>query len=303
MKMYVGITDYNWFQYLKSINLDEVNFWQPKSSRNFKAIRQGELFLFKLHSPRNFIVGGGVFVKHVLLPLSLIWDAFGVKNGTTSRENFLEAIYKYRNTNRLKDPDPIIGSLILANPFFLDESHWITVPKSWSPNIVQGKTYDTETLEGRRLYNEVQSKLASNLYVMEQENRYGDPQLIKPRLGQGGFRTIVTEAYNRRCAMTGEKTLPVLQASHIKPYSKQGPHAANNGLLLRQDIHTLFDRRYMTINENSVIEVSRLIKEAYGNGRDYYALHGKSLSNIPNKVDERPSQEFLLCHNENVYMG
>lgn len=63
MEIFVGVTDNKWFRYLKSIKPDEVNFWQPNSGRNFKTIKQGELFLFKLHSPNNFIVGGGIFVR------------------------------------------------------------------------------------------------------------------------------------------------------------------------------------------------------------------------------------------------
>lgn len=54
--------------------------------------------------------------------------------------------------------------------------------------------------------------------------------------------------------------------------------------MLRQDIHTLFDRGYITIKEDNVIEVSRRIKEDYGNGKEYYAFHGKPLSNIPDKI-------------------
>ncbi|WP_162470581.1 HNH endonuclease [Desulfosporosinus orientis] len=61
---------------------------------------------------------------------------------------------------------------------------------------------------------------------------------------------MVTEAYYRRCAITGEKTLPVLEAAHIKPYSLEGSHETNNGLLLRKDLHTLFDRGYITITED-----------------------------------------------------
>jgi hypothetical protein len=56
----------------------------------------------------------------------------------------------------------------------------------------------------------------------------------------------------------------VKSASHIKPYAQQGPHEVKNGLLLRQDIHTLFDRGYLTITNDYHIEVSRRIKEDYG---------------------------------------
>ncbi len=104
-----------------------------------------------------------------------------------------------------------------------------------------------------------------------------------------------TEAYHRRCAITGEKTLPVLNASHIKPYSKEGPHIASNGLLLRQDIHTLFDRGYITINKDHVVEVSKRIKADYGNGKEYYAYHGKPLSNIPDKIEESLDRLLDYC--------
>ncbi|MBS4055177.1 MAG: HNH endonuclease [Thermaerobacter sp.] len=153
------------------------------------------------------------------------------------------------------------------------------------------------------MYEAVQGRMSMSLGVLEEGARYGAPQIVVPRLGQGGFRVLVTEAYHKRCAMAGEKTLPVLDASHIKPFAQGGPHKVSNGLLLRQDIHTLFDRGHITINKDYVIEVSRRIKEEYGNGREYYALHGKILSSLPGHMDEKPSREFLLWHNENVYTG
>ena len=80
VNLYVGITDYDWFRFLSALpNVDEVNFWQPGGRTNFKALQSGELFLFKLHSPRNFIVGGGVFARADILPTSLAWDAFGIQ--------------------------------------------------------------------------------------------------------------------------------------------------------------------------------------------------------------------------------
>lgn len=133
--------------------------------------------------------------------------------------------------------------------------------------------------------------------------RYGSGQIVYPRLGQGAFRVVVTEAYHRRCAISGERTLPVLQAAHIKPYSLEGPHHPHNGLLLRQDLHTLFDRGYITISENLDIEVSKRIKQDYGNGREYYAFHGKKLIEIPERTIDRPDAQFLQWYNENIYLG
>jgi putative restriction endonuclease len=92
----------------------------------------------------------------------------------------------------------------------------------------------------------------------------------------------------------------VLEAAHIKPYQAGGPHALSNGVLLRQDVHTLFDRGYLTITPEHTIEVSKRIKEEFDNGKEYYALHG-STAWLPKDTRLRPGNEYLSWHNENLY--
>ena len=133
--------------------------------------------------------------------------------------------------------------------------------------------------------------------------RYGAEQVIRPRIGQGAFKVLITDAYHRRCAITGEKTLPVLEAAHIKPYSMDGPHAISNGLLLRRDFHTLYDRGYITVDENMTVEVSTRIKEDFGNGREYYTHHGSKLIVLPERMDQMPDPQYLKWHNDNIYLG
>ena len=128
--------------------------------------------------------------------------------------------------------------------------------------------------------------------------RYGREYLTRGRLGQGGLRVLVTDAYQRRCAITGEKTLPVLEAAHIKPYAEAGPHRIDNGILLRSDLHKLFDLGYVTVTPELKVEVSSRLKEEWENGREYYAHHGKELRVQPGDVAARPSREFLGWHNE-----
>ena len=78
VKLWVANTDPDWFDYLASQpGIDEVNFWQPNGSNRFGAVREGELFLFRLKHPRNMIGGFGVFSQASNLPLSLAWEAFG----------------------------------------------------------------------------------------------------------------------------------------------------------------------------------------------------------------------------------
>lgn len=306
--MFVGVTDAGWFNSLAAHKPDEVNFWQPGGRTVFKAVETGGLFLFKLHSPFHGIAGGGIFVRHTFLPVSLAWQTFGEKNGARDFASFAEAIYRYRKTNRRQEPDPVIGCIVLTEPFFFPQVDWVPAPEDWKPNIVVGKSYNAEVGVGRELYEQVQvrwrrqsEQMAKT--VLDANRRYGAEQIVTPRLGQGAFRVLVTEAYQRRCAITGEKTLPVLDAAHIKPYGQHGPHQVSNGLLLRQDIHTLFDRGYMTVNDKLRIEVSRRIKEDYGNGREYYALHGKPLAVVPASMQDHPSREYLRWHNETIFQS
>lgn len=314
MKFWIGVTDNKWFEFLSSRSPDEVNFWRPSGVGSFQAIPTNSPFLFKLHSPHNFIAGGGFFIRHSNLPLSLAWEAFGDKNGAASLEELRSRIERFR-TNKSQTHDPVIGCTILANPFFFDRRDWIPAPSDWASSIVQGKTYDTDQEVGRDVWIKVQERIQVSSaqqqiaqtdtapLVAEEEARYGTQFLMRARLGQGAFRVLVTEAYARRCAVTGERTLPALEAAHIKPFSKSGPHLTVNGLLMRSDLHKLFDLGYISVTPQLHVEVSRKIKEEYENGRDYYALHGRQLAVIPATLKDRPSDQFLQWHNQNVYLG
>ncbi len=169
---------------------------------------------------------------------------------------------------------------------------------------MRGKGYSTTEEAGHRLWSEVEVRLKSRRAndFSEILSRFGQPQVIFPRLGQGAFRVIVTDSYRRTCAVTGSHILHVLDAAHIHPYGKGGNHDPNNGLLLRQDVHTLFDLGYLTVTPANGIEVSNRIKEEFDNGKEYYAFHGKEIS-IPDLEAFRPSGVNLSWHNHNVYRG
>jgi putative restriction endonuclease len=313
MRAYVGITDFNWFRFLSARpHLDEINFWKPGGKAGFRALSPGELFLFKLHAPRQFIVGGGYFAHFSPgVPATLAWQSFGEKNGAASFEEMLARISRYRKEPTRLGSDPAIGCILLEQPFFFDESDWIPSPQDWSGEIVQGKGYDLSAGVGLALWNQLKVRLeATRLSVdaapaqpmSEARPAYGSPVLVRPRLGQGSFRVVVMDNYDRRCAVTGERTLPVLDAAHIKPFSLVMEHDPRNGIFLRSDIHTLFDRGYVTVSEDHRFEVSRRLKEDWENGRDYYALHGREIR-LPALVEARPEPALLRWHAENLFLG
>jgi putative restriction endonuclease len=299
----VAVTDDDWFEILRlQSNLTELNFWAP-SAANFRALQPGELFLFKLHAPRNVIVGGGIFAYANTLPCSMAWNAFGEANGARSAHEMRARIAKYRRSGPGDRSDFAIGCRILTQPFFFGKADWLPPPTSWSPNIVSFKTYDTGDAEGLALWEAIIDRLArSAAPILSDRVRFGEPQLIKPRLGQGAFRVLVTDIYGRRCAVTQERTLPALEAAHIRPYSDGGTHEAPNGILLRRDIHSLFDAGYVTITPSLNFEVSRRIKDEFDNGKHYYALHGQRII-VPESATQRPDSSTLTWHNENCFKG
>ena len=312
MKFYLGVTDNNWYNYLSKINPEDVNFWQPGGTVNFKVLTAGAPFLFKLKSPLNAIGGIGFFSSHTFLPISMAWDTFRNRNGCETFYDFSRMILAYRRDKM--NINPTIGCIVLTNPIFFKKEDWIDTPIDWGSSIVQGKSYDSDNEGGKEIWFKVEKLLEKYLplnsidegksqFILEEPSSpaYGNDILTKVRLGQGAFRVLVTDAYSRRCSITGEKTLPVLEAAHIKPYAQSGPHFISNGLLLRSDLHKLFDGGYLTITNDLKIEVSPRIKEEFQNGKEYYQYHGKDLLFVPNREIDKPNEKFISWHNDNIY--
>lgn len=314
MQLFLGITDYAWYEALSARArrgpLDEVNFWRP-SNQGFQALRPGEIFLFKLHAPHRAIVGGGIMTRAEHLPAWYAWEAFGAGNGASSFEEMLARLRHYRK-GRGVAPTDLITRIVLSEPFFFAPGDAIAPPASYPRSGVQsGKSYSTGDAEGRALYQAVQDRLqraridspGPAVFQLREGPRFGPPVTVFPRLGQGGFRVSITEAYRRRCAMTGERTLPALEAAHIKPHSDSGGHELSNGLLLRRDVHRLFDLGYLSVDPGDRrIMVSGRIKTEFENGRDYYALHGRTIA-APTEIAALPATEALRYHAEHVFRG
>jgi putative restriction endonuclease len=289
MRIFVAITDQDWFElHASRSQVDEVNFWRPSPNANFKALQPGELLLFKLHAPLNFIAGGGFFTRFLHLPLSLAWDSFGEANGVISAEEMSRRIGKYRHIEFSPNDNPNVGCIMLAEPFFWPKELWIPSPPEFSRHNQVGQGFDAESGVGKALWAAVSERLAAQppphidsatatLAAIE-SNGYGKPQIIHPRLGQGSFRVLVTDAYERRCSITGERTLPVLDTAHIMPFSVCQRHELSNGILMRSDLHRLFDGGYLTIDpvDRKVI-VSKRIRQEFENGKEYYQLEGKPI--------------------------
>jgi putative restriction endonuclease len=313
MRLFVAVTDKDWFAlHASSGSVEEVNFWRPSSEASFKALQPGELLLFKLHSPDNYITGGGFFTRFLQLPINMAWDVFREANGVRSLSEMRERIERYRKLKIGPAENPTIGCIMLAEPFFWPREAWIPIPSDFSLNVVQGKGYDSETGEGRKLWEAISERLReivperielspATLAAIDSKG-YGKPRVVLPRLGQGLFRILLTDFYDRRCAVTGERTLPVLDAAHITPYEIVKKHEVWNGLLIRSDLHRLFDGGYLSVDPaDRRLLVSRRIRDEFENGKDYYQLEGRKLRE-PNALWARPGNEHLEFHFNAVFL-
>jgi putative restriction endonuclease len=125
-------------------------------------------------------------------------------------------------------------------------------------------------------------------------------RLARVRLGQNGFRTTVFNAYHRRCAITGTKIWPALDAAHIRPVAQGGEHRIDNGLLLRSDVHTMFDRGYLSVDPSHRLRVSPRLRDESGNGEQFYSKAGEVIA-LPDRKADRPHCEFLEWHLDTVF--
>jgi len=149
---------------------------------------------------------------------------------------------------------------------FFARDHWVADHADWQPRIQMGKTIDILHGDGQRILAECLERTArlrpETDQLVDELRRYGAPQTVQPRLGQGIFRIAVTSAY-RACAVSGEHSLPALEAAHVRPYADGGAHALPNGLLLRADIHRLYDAGNVTVTLDYRLRVSHDLADAF----------------------------------------
>lgn len=307
MRGYLGITDIEWFNFLRGLQPppDEVNFWQP-SAHGF-SFPPGTPLFFKLKKDDGDAVAGfGIVARYETATPRLAWEAFTEKNGAPSYDVMESRIIRYVSADKWTSGFAHrIGCIMLSQPVFFDETDWVARPADWKrkQHSPAGVSYDLSAGEGRRIWDQC-SERASRAApppgtAGTDGERFGAPQLVRPRLGQGSFRLAVTGAYGSSCAVSREHSLPVLEAAHIRPYTRDGTHEVANGLLLRADIHRLFDAGYVTVTPDHRFLVSRRLKQEWENGKVYYAMEGPIAA--PRSADDYPSAEYLRWHNEYVF--
>lgn len=128
-----------------------------------------------------------------------------------------------------------------------------------------------------------------NYFDLSKIKNYKDKvsRVIVLRRGQSEFRKKLLLAYNNKCTITGTCVVNVLEAAHIYPYFGECTNKTSNGLLLRADIHTLFDLGLINIDEFYNVNVSHELKDS-----EYYIYNGAKLS-LPKNECDHPNIEAI----------
>lgn len=309
LKVFVGVTDRDWIAQLSARDdLDQANFWLPSASQGFGALSNGDLFVFKSKAADgNQLVGGGIFDAFVKARVLDAWEWFGEDNGVTTLEDFRSRVQKYRRTIEPLPYDAEVGCVLLRSVEFFRPEDRIGAPVEWSSSIVRGKSYHTEelpfdhpVLRAAAQYLTPGLQLPGTVPDYLRERMFGDAKLVAPRLGQTSFKAVIANNYSYRCAITGDKVRPVLEAAHIVPVAAGGTHRPDNGLLLRSDIHTLYDRGYIAVDPSLRLMVSPRLRDEFGNGDALYARAGTEVA-APTRRQDRPKKEFLEWHVDTVF--
>ena len=312
---FLANTDRAWFDFLSSRairgRVDEVNFWLPKARTPMKQMAPGEPIFFRLKKPDYAVVGYGFFAHFEVLDLLTAWATFGWKNGDVDRGSFLRRIGGYRGQD-LHEPgvrtEPL-GCTILRDATFWPPQRWIPwgEGEGWAPNIVQGKTERDPARVARLLAalredsTFLPGDLAQRFYPLDVDERILALRETVEREGQGAFRLRLLRAYEGQCAITGEHTVPVLDAAHIQPYLGPRSNHVQNGLLLTKEFHALFDHGYVAVTPDYEIRVSERLRADWRNGKRYYPYDKEKLRFLPQDPALRPSQDALAWHMEHVF--
>lgn len=165
-------------------------------------------------------------------------------------------------------------------------------------------SYESSTGETRMVRGVLPPGSATETTDSESWEDTGPPddvqqRAIKIRKGQAKFRERLLSAYGRTCAVTGCRIVELLEAAHIQPHAEEPNYSVTNGLLLRADIHTLFDLNLLSVDTRFRIRLAPALMKS-----EYKELEGEPLKE-PSTVSEMPNsfalekryQEFKRVNN------
>lgn len=284
----IACTDKDWFDCLRATpRIGIVNFWTP-TPWNIKKLSPGQHFYFMLKAPIRKIGGYGEFQSYENMTIEAAWNRFGPANGVASRDELLSKITRFK-----KGHNGDIGCILLSKSIFFDDSGFIDPSQAnieFPRNVVTWKSFPGDKVA--LFPNPPQGPPFRLVGVEPADYAFGKR---KARPGQGRFRRRLLEAYEGACCVTNETTSEVLEAAHIEPYVNEESDHVQNGILLRADLHDLFDAGLLTIDTGFRVVLSKHLSSPY-----YVKLQGQVVR-LPSDPNCRPSPVAFDLHNRQIY--
>ncbi len=290
-KFAIAPTDLNWFHQLRNEGYDdsEVNFWTP-TPWNIKQLKRGDTLFFMLKAPIRMIGGYGKFIDYQNMSPTAAWNKYGINNGVRTLEDLKVRTKFYIEKQSAKSSHGSIGCILLNNLEFFDDDNFRSpedyLNVSFPNQVVKLKYFDTNTKE-RKIHKSKNLEITKEFSSQKSSQKKKTTVKATQRKGQPKFRKEILHVYKNKCAITGVNDERVLEAAHIEDYVNENSNHINNGICLRADIHKLFDRHLIGIDNNYRISVSARVKD-----REYRKLNNKKIS-LPKNKKFRPLKKLL----------
>ena len=277
----IANTEIKWADFLKENGLtSNVNFWTPTDWK-VSGLKKGARLYFMLKSPIRKIGGYGTFIEYKTMSVYDAWDKFGIRNGCDSLLELERRLTEYKSKVTLST----IGCIVLEDLCFYDTpidpaSVGVIFPKE----VVKLKYYNY-TIDPFWSYEAV--TYTSPFSLVASTSKKKTSHLSTMREGQAQFKLDVSRAYDYKCCISGEKTPELLQAAHIQAYISKESNHIQNGLLLRIDLHKMYDSGLLTIDDSYQVHISKKVTSP-----DYTMFDGIIIS-LPTDASKHPSKDAI----------
>ena len=188
------------------------------------------------------------------------------------------------------------GIVGLSNAGKLDKQIWDEFNQNW-----EQLAYESEMLIAKFSNKEIEETIETDLSEIpigrERES------LVKVRVNQSFFRSVILSSYNQRCCITGLNISDFLVASHIIPWKADEKNRLNpqNGLCLNSIHDKAFDKGFITITNDYKVKVSKFFDEFRNESiiNEFFTKYSNQSIVLPEKF--LPKKEFLEYHQEIIF--
>jgi putative restriction endonuclease len=307
-KVFLVGVPYPWYQAIKAHYIvsgsKSVDCWSSLSEVSTYSGPEpdpGALMMFTVQREgRTYICGGGFYCATRTMEPSKAWDLYGVNNGADSFKDFREQLL----AAGWREGEKLVANVI-NGCFAFSRHESYQIPDELGIRIRTGTTipFSLNNPDGRFLARVVMHRRSPHLrpgtfnnewpgiYLMAAEKHARDYSMV--------FFTQMLRAYDFRCAVTGDRTQPLLDVAHIRTFYDERFTNPCNGIVMRTDIHRLFSQGYITCEYASDSEVVVIVSKdlAVAGGGEYMKYDGVKLS-LPEDKAMWPSRDYLVWHHE-----